>query len=235
MDVDVVIPVYGGASTIARAVTSVLAQRGIDGALRVIVVDDASPDAAAEVVAALAQRDPRVTLVRQAQNGGVAQARNVGIAAGRAELVAFLDQDDAWPEGSLAARVAALAADPALGYVTGLQRILVDEGAERPAWVRPEWLERPQAGIIPGALLARRATLDAVGGFDASLRYGGDDPDWFARARAAGVPTRSLDEVVLLRYVHASNRSAHAGTSADLLDVVRRHLARGSVETEPGA
>lgn len=225
MDVDVIIPVYRGERVVERAVRSVLDQRE---RVTAIVVDDASPDGSAALIRRLAEADARVRPVTLEHNGGVARARNVGIAAGSAPLVAFLDQDDVWPEGSLAARVAALAAAPEAGYVTGRQRIMLDQGAERPSWVRPDWLDEPQAGVIPGALLARRALFDRVGGFDESLRYGGDDSDWIARTRRAGITSLALDDVVLTRYVHGANRSAHPGTDADLLTVVRRHLGRTS-------
>lgn len=225
MAVDVIIPVYRGERVVERAVRSVLDQ---GESVTVFVVDDASPDGSADVIRRLAEGDPRVRPVTLATNGGVAHARNIGIAAGSAPLIAFLDQDDAWPSGSLAVRLAALDASPDAGYVTGRQRIVLDEGAERPSWVRPEWLDSPQAGIIPGALLARRPLFAEIGGFDEDLRYGGDDPDWFARARRAGIASVELDDVVLTRHVHGENRSAHPGTDADLLAVVRRHLGGAS-------
>lgn len=92
--VSVVMPAWNAAATIARSIESVLTQGHRQ--VELLVVDDASTDATAELVAGHAAADARVKLVRQAANGGVAAARNAGIAAARGEFVAFLDSDDWW-------------------------------------------------------------------------------------------------------------------------------------------
>ncbi|MBP2144570.1 glycosyltransferase involved in cell wall biosynthesis [Methanofollis sp. W23] len=89
--VSVVIPLYNKGPYIARALNSVLAQTFQD--FEVIVVDDGSTDEGAEVVRGF--DDPRIQLIQQ-ENRGVSAARNRGIEAVRAELVAFLDADDEW-------------------------------------------------------------------------------------------------------------------------------------------
>ena len=60
--IDVVIPCYNYGRFLHQCVNSVLGQVGVD--VRVLVIDDASPDNTAEVAAALAREDPRVTVIR---------------------------------------------------------------------------------------------------------------------------------------------------------------------------
>ena len=96
-DVSVIIPMFNAGATVAEALESACAQRGPE--IEVIVIDDGSTDHAATVVAQFAQRDSRVRLVSQS-NQGLAGARNTGIAAARGEFLHFLDADD-WlaPDG----------------------------------------------------------------------------------------------------------------------------------------
>jgi GT2 family glycosyltransferase len=87
----VVIPACNAARTIRSAIASALNQTR--PVLEVIVVDDGSDDATAEVVAGI--RDPRVLLTSRA-NGGPSAARNAGVAIARGRWIGFLDSDDLW-------------------------------------------------------------------------------------------------------------------------------------------
>ena len=116
----ILVPTWNAATTVERALDSVLAEREI--ALEVVVVDDASTDGTADLVAAIAERDPRIVLLRLPANGGVSNARNRGLELVRGEWLAFLDADDLLLPGALDALMAPTAADPAVRAVVG-QRI----------------------------------------------------------------------------------------------------------------
>lgn len=86
-----VIPVYNGKRDLRRAVDSVLAQRA-DAQL--VLVDDCSTDGSAELALELQKGEPRIVALRLPVNRGQGYARNLGVAAADAAVIAFLDQDD---------------------------------------------------------------------------------------------------------------------------------------------
>lgn len=229
MEVDVVVPVHDGARFVRRALESIRSQE-IPEQVTVYVVDDASTDGTPQLLRELAADDESLRILTNERNRGVSSSRNRGVAAGSGAIVAFLDQDDAWSAGKLAAQLAVFRERADVGYVVGRQQIVVDEGATRPAWCRPEWLLAPQAGYLPSALALRRSTFELVGPFDESLWAGGDDTDWFARARRMAIPHVALDDTVITRFVHAANLSADRRTSVELLTLVRRHLDAGEAD-----
>lgn len=112
--VDVVIPVFNGRESIQAALNSVFEQKG-EHIHRVIVIDDGSRDDTAQVVQILG--NPLIELVRT-PNQGVARARNLGIEKSTAEWIAFLDADDVWMPGKLAAQLTA-AREHCAGFVCG--------------------------------------------------------------------------------------------------------------------
>ena len=108
--VSVVIPVFNGARFIAQAIERVLDQTVIPH--EIIVVNDGSTDGTLEV---LAQFHGQIRIITIA-NGGVANARNVGIAACTGELIAFLDADDEWRSDKLDQQVTAMIREPDVGF-----------------------------------------------------------------------------------------------------------------------
>ena len=95
------IPCWNAAATIGRALASVLDEHGIP--FECIVIDDGSTDGTADIVQAVADRDPRVVLIRLPTNVGVSAARNNGLASARGDWVAFHDADDLMLPGWLPA------------------------------------------------------------------------------------------------------------------------------------
>lgn len=108
----VVIPAFNAAATLAHAIESVRAQSW--PAHEIIVVDDGSTDATAEVAHQFAD----VRLIRQA-NSGVSVARNAGAAAASGDWLAFLDADDSYAPDRLRLHAEWIAEDPTLDFLTG--------------------------------------------------------------------------------------------------------------------
>ncbi len=109
----VIIAVYNGEKTIARAIESVLAQ--IHPPHEVIVVDDGSADTTATVV----QRFGAPVKYLYQQNAGVAAARNAGAAAASGDWLTFLDADDYYYPERLQWQADLLTQHPTLDFMTG--------------------------------------------------------------------------------------------------------------------
>ena len=91
--VSVIIPVYNVKPYLAEAMDSVLSQTYPN--LEIIVVDDGSTDGSGEICDRYAEKDSRITLIRQ-ENKGLSGARNTGLDRMHGEAVAFLDSDDVY-------------------------------------------------------------------------------------------------------------------------------------------
>jgi glycosyltransferase involved in cell wall biosynthesis len=104
--VSIITPTYQHESLIDTCIRSVLAQSY--RAWELIVVDDASTDRTAGIVAAYAARDTRIRLIRHARNYGVAglsDTYNEALAVSRGELIAVLEGDDQWSPDKLVTQV----------------------------------------------------------------------------------------------------------------------------------
>lgn len=195
---DVVVPCYRRAHVVADAVASVLAQDHAPS--RVILVDDGSPDASAEVIRVLAaDHAPQVIAATLPRNGGASNARNVGAALTRAPWIAFLDSDDVWLPGAAAALLAAgEGADIVCGHFRRVEGGAEPGPAECGWWGDDIRTALRHGGVIgPSWSIVRRETVFAVGGFDPSF-HNCNDWDFYTRAAAAGARFRRIDAAVAL-------------------------------------
>lgn len=125
--VSVVVPAYNASRTLSATLDSVLNQT--HAALDVIVVDDGSTDDTAAIAEGFQRRDDRIRVLRT-DNGGVARARNAGIAAALSDVVAVVDADDLWHSTKVAKQFAALnAGGPDMAFVYALFRRIDENGA----------------------------------------------------------------------------------------------------------
>ncbi|MBX2882576.1 MAG: glycosyltransferase [Granulosicoccus sp.] len=197
MRISAIIPTWNRASTLERAVTSVLGQtKAVE---EIIVVDDGSIDATQTVL------DKFSTLkILHQQNAGVSAARNAGIRAAKGDWIALLDSDDEWLPEKIEEQCQALAND-ADSRVCHCDEIWIRKGVR----VNPKhkhrkyggWIYRhclPLCAISPSAVLLRRDVFDTVGWFDESLPAC-EDYDYWLRL-CASEPVTYIDKMLLKKY-----------------------------------
>ncbi len=174
----VVIPAYNAELFIERTLRSALRQTHSN--LEVIVVDDGSTDKT-RAIAEAAAMDDRVRII-SVPNGGVAKARNIGIAEANGEFVAFLDADDLWHPTKIELQLAAMSRrsgdyQPAAVYT--LSRTIDTEDRVTGSGRRV---------VLSGYSFARHLYAKPVGNGssilvrrEAAILAGGFDPTWAAR------------------------------------------------------
>ncbi len=216
--VSVIVPVYNAERYLAQALESVFAQAYRP--FEVIVVDDGSTDASAQI----AQQFP-IRYFRQA-NGGPGAARNLGIEQAQGELIAFQDADDLWTRDKLSTQVDYLLEHRQVQFVIARAKFVLEPGGVYPTSLRKDALESDYVMPLMQTLLAWREVFNVVGPMDPTLSPA-DDADWFARANDLGVPMAVVDRVLLHKRLHDRNISLDADHARQMLfTVLRRSSAR---------
>lgn len=184
----IVIPTRARLSYLEVALQSIAAQAALAGA-EVLVIDDAGPSRSARALAERfgARYEPHD------RPRGLNVARNTGVERSSGELVAFVDDDVRASLGWLAALLGAADAHGGVDVFTGPIRPSFEGrrwrscGRESPPITSLDLgPQDTDARYAWGANMAiRRTALERVGGFDESLKDGGDEQEWQDRLRAA--------------------------------------------------
>lgn len=207
VQVTVVVLTYDRPRALRRCLRSLCAQNTALS-VEIVVADDGSGPATAEVVRAVTRDDPRVRHVR-GPHRGIAAARNLGVGAARGRYVAIVADDyvlaphfvstaieylEAHPEADVV-RFDILPLEHTWGarvshtyYAASIARRLESEGITDAAARRGVATRTLEAS---GAAVFRRATLDAVGPWNETLQRG-EDTEQTARLRAAGMEVHLL-------------------------------------------
>lgn len=215
--ISVVVPVFNAEAALPRTLASVQAQTFQEWEL--IAVDDGSDDGSAAILERAAAGDGRIHVVRQA-NAGVSLARNRGVAVSRAPLIAFLDADDLWHPGKLAAHLALHERDPGIGVSFARVEFLSPSGeptgtrsAARPHPPRPAELLAENPTTTTSNWVVRREVFDAIGGFVPGMNHS-EDLEWLLR-----VACRTRWRFGVLNEVLTDYRTSTQGLSAGLREM----------------
>jgi GT2 family glycosyltransferase len=209
-DVSVIVPVRNDATRLQRCLASVLANTR--AVAEIIVVDNGSSDASADVArraGATVLAVPHVT---------VARARNVAAARASGSLLAFVDADhlidEHWIEAALAIFTDHSVAAAGAPYSPPADANWIQRAYDR---FRPSLTGRQQTDWLgSGNLVIRRDVFTAVGGFDATLEAC-EDVDLCSRLRRAGYPL----------IADPGLRSVHLGDPATVKALFLGELWRG--------
>jgi glycosyltransferase involved in cell wall biosynthesis len=221
--VSVILPTRNRASTVERALRSVLGQTFRD--LNLIVIDDCSEDNTFDVVNSLG--DPRLQYVRAERRLGAGGARNVGIACCGTELIAFQDSDDEWTLDKLekqiplfdkATDVGIVHSDMVRIYKTGLRQLFESPTIAGAQLVNDGKLLYHACGLGIQTCVIRRQVITAAGLFDETLPAL-EDLDLFIRLSKISRFSRVPEPLVLYHESEglSSDRQAQAQAREMLL------------------
>ena len=206
--VSVVIPCYKYGHFLEEAVSSVLDdQEGVD--VRVLIIDDASPDDSADMARKIAVRDPRIEVIVHAANRGNIATFNEGLLEwADGDYCVLMSADDRLTPGALRRARDLLDAHPGVGFVYGHPLWIMDGEALPTArtrvrgwsvWPGQWWLERrfrdAENPITSPEVVVRTSVHKRVGGYDARLPHAADMELWMRLAATADVGfVRGVDQ-----------------------------------------
>lgn len=188
--ISVVVPAYNASQYIGEAIGSVLQQGPLLREL--IIVDDASTDDTASIVASF--DDPRIKLLsrKQSAKGGVSAVRNDGLAASEGEWLLFLDADDMLRPNALNTMFEETKEGDFAAVYGDYQRIDMNGRSvgfrtffnkrQKPSGDIFRRLLEGNFIVNGGVILIRKSAFQAVDGFSESIRY---CEDWVAWCRLA--------------------------------------------------
>lgn len=231
----VVIPAFNALEFLPDAIASVRAQQVAD--LEILVLDDGSKDGTAEWLENASRFDPTIRVFKGGRLGP-ARARNLLIEKAKSDLIAFLDADDSWLPGKLAAEIAFHHDNPDVAFTFTDYRHVDVEGRLRSTafgfW-KPGFaiqggegfqrLRQPAAELFAinavgtSCVVAKRESLQNANGFAVDLPSA-EDWDLWLRLAAAGPVAVSTD--VTMHYLmrpgsETANRGARIQAMEDII------------------
>lgn len=221
-DADIIILSWDRTADTIDALRSALDQEG--AAVSVIVVDQGSEAAGQAQLAAFCSRHPDIRLIKNTRNVGVPAGRNQGAAAGRAEVIVFLDNDAVFANPHCVRQaVERLRSQPELGalsFAVGCfdspdgvaspdESSWIYGARHAPAWWRRCFQERKFVGT--GAAL-RRCAFEDVGGFDPELFFLHEEEDLSEGLINRGFAIAYAGDIAVRHKVSPQHRFAWRGS-----------------------
>jgi glycosyltransferase involved in cell wall biosynthesis len=232
--VDVIVPCYRYGHFLKECVDSVLAQSG--PSVRVLIIDDASPDNTAEVATELARHESRVTFLRHTSNKGHIATYNEGLEWVAADYLLLLSADDYLLPGALSRAAALMNAHAEVSFTFGAAVILHSDGSTAlDLTVRCSGASTVLKGhkflarmggrnlVTTPTAVVRTKVQKLVGGYCFELPHAGDVEMWL-RLAAHG-PVGYIKTPQAVRRRHPTNMCLAYSTNGGLGDCEQRETA----------
>ena len=210
MQVSVIIPTFNRAQTIRRTLESVLNQKGIS--LELLVVDDGSTDGTRALIENLSQGKTKIQYFFQS-NQGPSAARNLGIQNAKAPFIAFLDSDDEWLPGKLAAQLEFFERNPDY-LICQTEEIWIRNGKRVNSMKKHKKFGGfifeqclPLSIVSPSCVMMRREFFDQVGFFDETLPACEDYDLWIRTS--ARFPIGLIEKPYVVKYGGHQDQRSH--------------------------
>lgn len=222
--VAVVVPVFNSGALLLETVESIHRQTR---SCELIIIDDGSTEP--ETLEALASLDPVNVLAIRQENRGPGAARNAGIRATRATYILPVDADDLIEPNYVERAVDILERRPEVGIVyCRADRF----GDVQGPWDLPPYDRAAMAvdNVVFATAMFRRSDWELVGGYDETLRHGGEDWDFWLSLIELGRDVVQLPDVLFHYRIHGEPRNFLRGDLAALYASVFRKHERFFVE-----
>jgi Glycosyl transferase family 2 len=225
--VSVIVPCFSYGHFLEGCVASVLAQEGVE--VRVLILDDCSPDDTAAVGQRLANGDDRVEFRRHPSNTGLIATANEGLRWAQSDHVLLLSADDLLVPGSLRRATQIMERHPGVGMVYG-RALYACEGQPSPkpagrwrgaqVWSGGEWIRlRCRSGyncVSSPTAVVRRSVQEQVGGYDPACYHASDLNMWLRIAAVADIAYIQGIPQAIYRVHPGSMMRSHEGPITDL-------------------
>jgi len=228
--VDVVVPCYRYGHYLRECVNSVLTQQGVS--VRVLIIDDASPDNTRQVAGELAEADKRVTVRTHLINRGHIATYNEGLLDwAAAEYSLLLSPDDVLAPGALSRAAKLMNRHPEVGFAYGHHRdfrtgdklrheAVPCEDFRAKIFTGMEFLEASCAlgctGIESPTAVVRTELQQRVGGYTKELPHSGDTEMWLRFALHG--PVAFVDAVQAFKRGHEDSMSSQYRGARQVLE-----------------
>lgn len=225
--VSVVVPCYRYGPYLDQCVASILGQEGVE--VRVLIIDDASPDDSYQTARRLADSDPRVQARRHQVNRGHIATYNEGLLEwAEGEYSVLISADDVLVDGALARAVGLMDRHPNVGFVYGHAINWIDDRPLPKArtvptgirvWEGHDWVRtvcRLGHNIVTSPEVVVRTSMQrVVGGYRPDLPHSGDLEMWLRFAARGDVAYIEGADQAYYR-IHATNMTVARSPIVDL-------------------